>query len=266
MILIDNQPFDIAGLSGEYPENGIERQILAKMAASEEKFRYETISQLKFELLLRHEIVNAARDLNSSAFSFATFHDSKCNETYWERTGNGGFRMKNGVTASEAIGDIYQNSGRYATECATAMVILHYKALLAVFGPERFDRMFPEIYLMNWHSLDRLLKEIGRPRRTDTVLIGDRGYFSNPDVDPKTPEWQGENVIVLPDGLYYGHGIGIATAENIINALNGNRREGATREAYWNDSVSRPNFHLLTDLYESAQPAMLGFMPSLFFA
>ena len=54
-------------------------------------------------------------------------------------------------------------------------------------------------------------------------LPGDCRYFNNPDVDPLTPEWQGENAIDLSGGMYYGHGIGIKTADKIIEILNHNR-------------------------------------------
>ncbi|MPN63583.1 Protein-glutamine gamma-glutamyltransferase [bioreactor metagenome] len=139
------------------------------------------------------------------------------------------------------------------------MVILYYKALLEVFGDELFDATFPKITLMNWHALDPLIREVGIPRPVADVLLGDRGYFDNPDVDPETPQWQGENVIVLPDDLYYGHGIGIRTADEMIRALNGNRFEGATQSAEFLDSLARPNFKKLYQVMprEASRPAVL---------
>ena len=89
-----------------------------------------------------------------------------------------------------------------------------------------------------------------------SYLLGDRGYFRNPDVNPKTPEWQGENVIVLPDSLYYGHGIGIADADDMIKALNSNRIAGAERSAYLLDMAGRPDYRQLASLYSdmASQP------------
>jgi hypothetical protein len=234
----------------EYPRNSVERQLLMTMSQSAENYRYDALGQLRFELRLRRDIVNAARDLDRSRFSFATFHKSRCNPEYWERTADGGFRLKSGARPGEAIRDIFTNGGAYATECATAMIIVYYKALLDTFGEALFDEQFPAIYLMNWHAIDPLLRAVGIPRRAQDVLLGDRKYFDNPDVNPKTPEWQGENVIVLPGGLYYGHGIGIKTAEQMVRALNANRKTDATRSAHLLDTASRPDFRQLADVYE----------------
>jgi ubiquitin len=77
---------------------------------------------------------------------------------------------------------------------------------------------------MNWHY-DRDLGVVYSQGPGD-FFPGDCRYFKNPDVNPETPQWQGENVIDLNDGKYYGHGIGIRTADEIINALNERRKEG----------------------------------------
>lgn len=249
MIIVSGFPFDINEIIGEYPQNSVERQVLQTMNESSARYTYSSVDHLKFELLMRWEIVNAARELNSSGLKFMVFHDSICNPEYWNRTQNGGFRLKSGASPYDAINDIFANGDKYGTECATAMVIVYYRALSRIFSREDFNRMFPDIYLMNWHSLDPLLKEIGTPRQADDILIGDRVYFANPDVSPKTPELQGENTIVLPDNLYYGHGMGIRRAERIIAILNANRKEGATRSAYLMDTAARPNFKRIAEKY-----------------
>jgi protein-glutamine gamma-glutamyltransferase len=254
MIYVSGKPLDITALQREYPGNSVENIVLKKMNDSELNYRYDYLNQLKFELRLRREIVRAANSLNKSGMGFEVFHQSKCNENFWIRTDNGGFRKKPGVNSSDAINDIFQNGRKYKTECATAMVIVIYKALLNVFGAELFNRVFPSIYLMNWHALDPVIREFGSPREAGDILPGDRAYFKNPDVDPKTPEWQGENVIVLPGGLYYGHGIGITNSERIIRALNQNRRRDADRSAYLMSSVSRLNFKRLAEQYNGSLP------------
>ena len=203
----------------------------------------------KFELNLRQEIVNAAAALNNSDLSFADFKDSRCNPAYWSRTDNGGFLLREGVPPGEAIGDIFTNGDKYATECATAMMIVYYKALRSIYGDEKFNALFPEIYLMDWDVTEPLLREVTVAQPAADVLPGDRQYFKNPDFDPETPEWQGENVMVLPDSKYYGHGIGIVTADVIISDLNSRRREGASRSAVLLDSVWRPDFEKLSEHY-----------------
>lgn len=259
MIILPDRPFDISALVNEYPENSVERQLLYAMSEGAGRYAYDSLNQLKFELILRKEIVNAAKALYKSGLSFSTFHKAKANPEYWNRTQNGGFRLKQEAEPAAAIEDIFTNGRAYATECATAMVIVYYRALSNVFGKERFNELFPEIYLMNWRIEEPLLREIGAPEQAADILPGDRGYFSNPDVNPETPQWVGENVIVLPDSLYYGHGIGIATADRMISSLNANRRTDTTQSAYFLDSVGRPDFKRLSDIYHhsAARPAPL---------
>lgn len=249
MLYVSGVSLDVSTIINEYSENSIERELLNKMAASGEKYQYENINQLKFELNFRKEIVNSAVTLNNSGLSFATFKNSKCNPEYWTRTRNGGFLLKNGVKSGEAINDIFENGEKYATECATAMMIIYFKAMLNVFGIESFDKLIPKIYLMDWDITEPLLREVGAINKTADIFLGDRGYFNNPDFDPSTPEWQGENVIVLPDSKYYGHGIGIASADEIIKALNYRRKEHATKPAYFLDAAGRPDFKKLSDVY-----------------
>lgn len=262
MIVIAGSPFQVSEIGG-YPENSIERQLLEQISKSSEIYRYDTQEQLKFELTLRREIVDAAKALNRSGLNFAVFHKSECNPEYWERTGNGGFLLKSGVKASDAIRDIFLNGQKYATECATAMVIVYYGALLKVFSEETFNSLFSSIYLMNWHELNPLIKEVGIPKKVADILLGDRCYFKNPEVNPKTPELQGENVIVLPGGLYYGHGLGIRNADQIIYVLNANRMEGATESAFFMENyAARPNFKRLEEAQRAGtRPAVLTWQP-----
>ncbi len=242
MIIIGNTPADINELSGQYPANGIEAAILKIMNDSASNYTFSSKELLDFELKLRKEIVAASYELYKSGLDFAIFRKSRCNPKYWERTPQGGFLLKSDVKPSDAINDIFNNGSRYGTECATAMVMIYYKALLNLLGEEKFNRLFPKIHLMNWHYIDPNLREIGSMRKADDFLPGDRLYFANPDVDPATPEWQGENVIDLSNGLYYGHGVGVHRAEGIIRALNRNRARGADETAYLMDSAARPNF------------------------
>lgn len=222
----------------------IERTILDKMISAQTQFSYSTESLLRFELAARKEIVNASERLNNSFFSFRLFKDAICNTRYWDKTAEGGFRLKKTAIPHEAVRDIRRNSRMYGTECATAIVIVYYLALVEVIPAELFDALFSDIYLMDWKYLDKDLG-VGTYRGVQDSLPGDCLYFKNPDVDPDTPEWQGENVIQLVDGYYYGHGIGIKTGNAIIRELNRNRRRGSETSAYLMDMIVKPDFKYL---------------------
>ena len=240
MIYIAGTFIDSSSIAEKYPSESIERKALNIMLSSSNIYAYNMLSELEFELNLRKSIVSAAMNLHRSRFSFRLFRETKCNEKYWERTEEGGFLLKDGVKPSEAIKDIFVNSSLYGTECATAMVIVFYGAVVNVFPEEVFDCVFSRIYLMDWMYLDRNLG-IGYIRDPEDYLPGDCRYFKNPDVDPLTPHWQGENVIDLSDGLYYGHGIGIGREQDFINTLNKYRISGSETSAYLQRSVTRLN-------------------------
>ncbi|WP_010234689.1 protein-glutamine gamma-glutamyltransferase [Clostridium arbusti] len=251
MIRIKGDKFDVNTIINNYKRDSVEREVLDKMSSSREIYEYDSLDELKFELNLRKNTVNAAIDLDKSDFDFVVFRKAKCNTDYWERTPEGGFLLKKGVRASTAINDIYKNSSKYATECATAMVIVYYKAVLDSLGERLFDNVFSNIYLMNWHYID---ENLGL-NITDNVadyLPGDCMYFKNPQVNPLTPEWQGENVIYLGGDRYYGHGIGIESANTIINELNRERIIWATQSAYLLDSATRPDYKRLAYIYFSS--------------
>lgn len=247
MIKIANSFIDTNTLTSQYMTNSVESKIVSIMASSNRVYYYDSQNQLNFELRLRKSIINASKDLNKSNFSFRIFTKSKCNPDYWDRTSEGGFELKAGVKPSDAIKDIYINSSKYGTECATAMVILYYKALVDVLQEGLFNRLFSRIYLMNWMHLDRDLGLVNL--YTTDYLPGDGRYFKNPDVNPATPEWQGENVIILDNGLYYGHGLGIGTGEKMISELNKRRISGSTKSAYLMDQVKRLDFKGLSNKY-----------------
>lgn len=249
MIKISGDMVNFDGLMDQYPPNSLERKMLDILHTSSEVYVYASAEELKFELNLRINIIDVARELNRSRFGFTVFRKSTCNPHYWDRTDEGGFLLKEGIKPSDAIGDIFINSPQYSTECATAIVIIYYKALLDIFPKKLFNEMFSNIYLMNWKDLDKDLG-ITYYKNPPDYLPGDCRYFKNPDVDPLTPEWQGENVINLGDGMYYGHGIGIKTADGIIRSLNRHRKTGATESAYLLESATRVAFKYLARRYE----------------
>lgn len=248
MIKIANQIIDPGTIAAQYRPGSTERRIIDILSSSEKVYVYDTPGQLKFELDLRKNIVTAAKELYESDLAFKVFRKSMCNPDYWHRTEEGGFLLESNVKPSDAIRDIYVHSSKYGTECATAIIIVYYKALLDTFPEELFDRLFPEIYLMNWQHLDSELG-ITQYNKPADYLPGDVRYFKNPDVDPLTPEWQGENVFDLGRGRYYGHGIGIGTADEIIDALNRHRESDSETSAYLLDLAKRLNFKGLAQVY-----------------
>jgi len=251
MIKISGSISDTNTIIEKYPKNSIQRKIIEILSSSSEVYNYDSLEQLKFELDLRKKIIDSARELKKSKFSFKTFRKSKCNEEYWQRTDEGGFLLKKGVKPFDAVNDIYINSSKYATECATAIVIVYYKALADMFTEELFNSLFPNIYLMDWQHLDSNMG-INLYRKVVDFLPGDCRYFKNPDVDPTKPEWQGENAIDFGDGSYYGHGIGIRTADEIIKDLNKHRKKEANTSAFLMDTANRPDFRYLANRYYSA--------------
>lgn len=245
MIKILGAQISFDGIVNEYPEKSIERESLTKLDGSSTVYEYSSIEQLKFEMSMRVNIIKASRALLKSRMAFRVFRQSMCNENYWNRTMDGGFDLKKDVKPSDAVKDIFINGSKYGTECATAIVIIYFKALVDIYPEDLFNQMFPKIKLMNWHY-DRDLG-VEYYKNISDYLPGDCRYFKNPDVDPRTPQWQGENAIDLGDGTYYGHGIGIKNTEGIIKTLNSKRKEGATVEASLLESATRPDFKYLSD-------------------
>jgi protein-glutamine gamma-glutamyltransferase len=247
MIIISNDIVNPDAIINEYKLNSIQREIITKMDLSKGRYKYNSLNQLRFELKLRKNIIDAAKKLNKGNMSFKIFRKSKCNLDYWQRTKEGGFILKNGIKPSDAIKDISVNSSKYGTECATAMIIIYYQALLNIFPEKLFNESFPKIHLMNWHYINNNLEDVGFLKKRRDYLPGDRRYFANPDVNPVKTEWQGENVIDLGNGIYFGHGIGIGSSKEIISALNKYRIEGAKESAYLLDSAARLDFKDLDD-------------------
>ncbi|MCI2256567.1 protein-glutamine gamma-glutamyltransferase [Domibacillus sp. PGB-M46] len=241
MIRLSGMPFQQSTM---WPSGSIESIILRRMNNDTAVYSYSFIGELSFELQLRKNIIISARAMNKSGVRFAVFADSRCNPQYWKLTSTGGFLLKHGVKSSDAIEDIYINSSQYAFECATAMVIIYYHALLNTIGESLFNRLFQTIYLYSWHADPDLgIKPLYKSR----FLPGDIVYFRNPDFNPQTPQWRGENAVVLEDDMYFGHGLGIKTAERMIHALNQRRIPGADQSAYLTNVVVRPSFkHLAT--------------------
>lgn len=241
---------EIAGVnSGQLTALGLtelERSALAEKQKSPVVYAYNSLDDLRFELKMRSNIVNAAKALHDSGVDFSGFDDSRCNERYWMRTDRGGFQLRNGVMPSTAINDIFQNGDQYAFECATAIVIVLYKAVIDTLGEAVFNRYFQDLLLWDW-NYDRNLRLVSNPNLAE-AYAGDILYFANPDYNPRTPEWQGENVVKLGNDLYYGHGIGITSSQGMITALNRARKPGSKISAYLSNEVINPDFDALRQM------------------
>jgi protein-glutamine gamma-glutamyltransferase len=231
-----------------------ERMILNHLLKNEKVYEFPNMLHLKFELFGRQQIIQAAKDLAHSQARFTTFEYSRCNEKFWSRTPNGGFLLKENHKPSIAIEDIFLNSHLYAFECATAIVIIFYKAVLHLIEKKHFDHLFANVYLYDWHyDQDLSIKT----RYGTDYIPGDCLYFDNPDVDPKTPHWQGENAIYLGEDMYFGHGIGIRSKQEMIRVLNRLRKPGATKSAYLLEQTTRIQF---SSLFPLAHPSLHRFI------
>jgi len=244
MIEFSQGDFNAQALLDSYPSGNPKAEMLSKLINSTHVYRYSSAEELTFEIELRGNIIDASVNLYRSRLAFRIFRDSKCNEEFWRRRSDGGFVLRADVKASDAINDIFRHTRLYGTECATAIVIVYYKAVLQSYGADLFNTAFRDITLMNWQDMDELMG-VATYRRQPDYIPGDCRYFRNPDVNPLTPEWQGENAIDLGGGRYYGHGIGITDADGIISALNRNRVEDSQISAYLMDSATRPDFKRL---------------------
>lgn len=248
MITILNAPFEIHSIQNKYANHSVQSYVLTTLNQAAERVNYSSIDALEFELNLRSAMVTASIQLSQSKLGFSTFRESMCNNRYWRRMRNGGFQVLPTVRPSDAILDIYHNGHLYATECATAMVIVMYRALLMIYHEHAFNHFFPSIYLMNWNNLDPKIADIGHLEPTTYYLPGDRRYFNNPDVSPEKPEWQGENSIQLSQDKHYAHDFGVVSSAEIISYLNQERKPGATRSAFLRNNVGRPDFNYLFQL------------------
>ncbi|MFD2215825.1 protein-glutamine gamma-glutamyltransferase [Metabacillus endolithicus] len=225
-------------------------EMIDKMDRYQESYSFMNNQHFQFTLQIRYATIQAARHLLASKAKFTTFERAHCNERFWNLTEQGGFKLKQGMNPADAINDIFQNGVEYGFECATAMVIIFYKAVLDSINNAQFNRIYQGIYLRDWQSDNDLPIYT---RRGNDYLPGDCLYFDNPQFNPKTPQWRGENVIDLGNDLYFGHGIGIKTAEGIIESLNKRRKAYATESAYLLSQVTRLDNRYLYQFSNNAQ-------------
>jgi protein-glutamine gamma-glutamyltransferase len=219
--------------------NSEQKAIIEQMASYPLIYNYESLPQLKFELLFRVNTIKAAKALEKGGLKFTTFSYSFANKKYWNRLANGGFLLREGVNPAEGIEDILKNGKLYATECSTGIAIVLYIATLYTIGPRAFNTYFRRLFLMDW-QFDEDLPVYHKDG--EDFIIGDVLHFKNPDFNPNEPWWRAENVVFLGNDKFYGHGVGIRDSRTIINFLNGKRKENADESAYLMRMITRPNY------------------------
>ena len=233
----------VAGMNVETPPfqlSSKQAEIFHFLKNSSEVYRYVHSRELLFELMLREKMINSANVMNESEVEFSIFQTSKFNPEYWLKTSRG-YMLKPNVLPSDAIKDIFHNGTEYGFECSTAIVVIFYYAVLQSIDVRVFNRLFNHLLVWDW-SYD---EDLGIITKVGSDFIpGDVMYFYNPDYD--NPVWIGENVVFLGEDKYFGHGIGIGTAEETIKALNTLRKEGATRSAHLIHQHSRLNYKYLS--------------------
>lgn len=250
LIIITGDQSRVEDWSSGFESKSVEYEIIQNLQNSPTKFKYKSKEELLFEINLRKSITKAAIDLNNSKFKFEVFKNTRCNPKYWKRTSGGGFLQRRSVKSSDAIKNIYDESHLYGTECATAIVIVYLKAMVDILPEKLFLKLFEDIYLYSWMHLDEDLgiRDYTNP---EVYLPGDCRYFNNPSFNRQTPEWRGENVIYVGNQRYYGHGIGIRNANEIIRMLNSKRMFRSRESSYLMNSAKRPNFSYLYRQYSS---------------
>jgi protein-glutamine gamma-glutamyltransferase len=242
MIQLSGRPFDQTEL---WPTGSIKAKIVQSLMGDPDVHSYNSLEKLEFELTLRSNIISSAKLMSQGEARFETFAGSRGNSEYWGMSSKGGFQLREDVEPAAAIQDVFENSSLYAFECATAMIIIYYHAVLKTIGRKLFNQLFQNLYLYSWHTdSDLAVQSV----LTKHLVPGDVAYFNNPDYHPETPWWRGENAIVMGDGMYFGHGIGIKTAQEITDFLNSVRQPDSTTPAALINLVARPSFNHLAEL------------------
>src|SRR5690606_2605206 len=236
----------ISGVEFQENENwqlgDVEKTIIQQMQKVPVLYSYYSEYELLFELKVRENIIESAKEMNSGEAAFTNFANAKCNPRFWHLTRAGGLLLRNDVRPSDAIVDIFQNSSLYAYECATSIPIIYYHAILHSIGSKLFNSLFQNLYLYSWHTDT----DLGiHTFYSDNFLSGDVLYVNNPDFDRKKPQYRGVNAVLLNDNKLFGHGFSIGTTEEMIKILNEKREEDSQQSAYLTQLVTRPNFNYL---------------------
>ncbi|MHC4831130.1 MAG: peptidoglycan-binding protein [Planctomycetota bacterium] len=189
---------------------------------------------LRDDLKIQKCMVEACEAMDAAGHEFALIKDHYANEDFFTMERGGVFKLKPGTNPSDAIDDIFANPDEYGFECATAMVIVYYKAMKDMIGDKDFDAIMGDLKIGPWvneRDLDSIQSVSGSGQTesdgTHKPKPGEYRYIRNWDVSKKgkAAGWQGENVIYMGNGKYYGHPFGEASADAIVSHLNGHRKK-----------------------------------------
>ncbi|GGE39409.1 protein-glutamine gamma-glutamyltransferase [Pullulanibacillus camelliae] len=230
MLVIQGQRLTISQAQQLAPALNHSQEIISSMVNNGEVYLFSSELVFRLAVTLRSHIIDSALTLAKSGADFETFYRTKGNPNYWEITEMGGLQLKNNTQPSTGLQDIFNNGSTYGFECATAMEIVLLHGILLSIGEELFNTLYAHLYLWDWQDVPNLPLTIEPVQQGD--IPGDVRYFKNPQVSPNHMAFQGENVIVLPNGRYYGHGVGIGDHDYFVTQLNKARRPGATIDAY----------------------------------
>lgn len=226
-------------------------------------------NQDNFKQLIQKEIVTGMTIANNSNNPIeygeqggTDSYQGQLNPKYWDKMGNYHFRLKKGVSATEAINSIFptrRDQFKVLLECHSMMTSIIYRALLQGFGPSKFDELFGKEGSTNQKIVIKYgdLKASGLspfflksniPKKS--VELGDWVYFQNHgDYLAKHPDgpWQGENAIYVGSKqntqYYSGFGAAELSEEGMIKEL----------QAAYNESQSANDVKILKDEWNVLQ-------------
>ncbi len=139
----------------------------------------------------------------------------KVDDFRWSWTGGG--------KPSEALGAWLK--GLTVADCASVAVALHYQAILAQVGAEKFDDYFNRkghLLVIDQFPKDTALDKFVTETKIADLKEGDWYYFANhPDYKYKHPRglWQGENALYLGNGKWQGFGSEILDEQGMLKKL-----------------------------------------------
>jgi len=237
------------------------KAVLDILIASKQSYQRSSDS-LDFELKVRTNFVRAANELSESQLAFPSHADEGplikgLKLKHWETKGTG-ISLKKGSRPSQGIREIFEaaRTEGVEAECNTALHLVWYKGILdSAVSEDQFDRLFDYRgtgqYEFDISGYDSSSPGALLPRMPAAdYLPGDYRFFENPQFNPKTPAWRGENVIQMPRG-FYGHPGGTKSKEEWISFLNKHRGEDAKLKAFLSDDAQRFDWDMLKRLMET---------------